>query len=1652
MTKSNPVSLIAGQAANYTISLKNNGTSTSDPLLKIVDLLPDNVSFNSSAPLNLGGGGQFSSASCNAAGQLLTCTATGPGIPSGGLAALTINVTPSIKAAGKSVVNRAYTDPYGQNITTPTGYPGLCTGKDTPVSGCAATSALTVQDAINLVLNKTNPTSLLAGQPASYGLTLSNQGTMAAGSSLVVYDQLPANLQYNSVAVVAGGSVTATAVSCKATGTAAAGQLLACTLSLPAGGLPPAGSTRFSISVTPQLASVGSALVNKAAIDPSGANAVQSPSQCTADAQPLSGCAVTPEMVPGQVGVSLSLTKLAPASLKAGLVGGYTLTLANTGINPSGPTLTFLDQLPPNLQFTGIVPTAGGSVLANSASCTPSGDLSTGLLLSCTVSVTGGLPAQSGSTAVLLNVTPSQAAVGQSVLNKASLDPAGAGQPVAPASCTATAVPSPGCAVSAPLTVASNPPLLSLSKTNPILLMTGAPANYSFVASNTGSGPSDQTLVVYDLLAANLQFNSATPMAGGSVTASGVSCALGTPPAGAPSGSMLLTCSVSLPAGGLPSGGSTLWSVNVTPLAGSLAANVINKAVLDPSGKNAVKNPVSCAATNQPAGCAVTPGLTVINPGPALALLKTNPPYLLNNMAATYTLSVTNRGSTATGTSLVVYDQLPANMTYNSAAVVAGGVTPTAVSCEVSSGTVATGQLMKCTLTLPAGGLPPGGAVSAGFTLTATPANTTTGVMMQNVAVIDSSGKNAVVSPYACQGTDSPLGCAMPDAQLVDGGTMQIVVKRIGGAVGPATFTFSSNPTFPTFVGMYSDVSVQASGDTVAAPLWTFAKAGNSSTGSSVSFRYTVPSTDWKLTAASCYDTNAADSGGPAASVSATGLGSPVSFGSIGFRKSKLVCTLTFTGPQAQLELSKSNPQALAVNLASSYTISALNRGKVATGNTVVLYDQMPPNLQFKGAVGQSGGAVVPISVSCSTSGALTTGQLLACTVNLPPGGLAPGADMALQISVVPQIQALASTVVNRVAVDITGNNAPASPASCTATGSPAGCALTPGQVVRGSSLGLSVISGMPGNFTFNGDNGWVSQTISLSEGSQLANGLPQALTDVVPTTLNLSPMAGSRYIANVSCTGMGSGRVSFTASSLSLDAAAVASGNAVSCTVRMGVGFSVSLNKISLGGTGAFTFTGDGGWASQTLTTTAAGKPVSGATQTFTRPGVTLHFNETAPAGWALTSVSCLDTNASQSGNSAATLQPLVTKGGFELNGDFLKPAAALVCTVTNSYGGFSISGMVLLDNGVGGGVAHDGLKNGSEIGQAGVTLSLSDCTGKVYSSALSDGSGQFSLSTAGVPAGKVCVQQSRNPAKFDVVSVQGGTAGASYDPSNEALSFNLAASSNYTGLLFGNVPLSTLTGEGSQQLQPGQAATYAHTFTAGTSATLTLVSSDKPGVSGQVWRSVVYQDQNCNAQLDETDSVIVPTQSLNVVAGQQICVLVRVISPDSALAGHTDSTQLIALATYQPTPTIGTRTWYSQRTDLSTISTSSAALVLLKQVRKVGNCPSTGADQQAFALSNQAAPGDFVEYLLSYSNGSSAPLTSILIQDAVPAYTKFRSAACGLPLPPGLQSCSVTQQPAVGSSTGGVQWTLKDASTQAAGLQPGGQGTVLYCVQVQR
>jgi uncharacterized repeat protein (TIGR01451 family) len=672
LNKTNPPSFAVGSAANYSFAINNVSAQASAASFTLLDQFPPNVQYNGVAA-----GAGLTGASCVAsgtvaAGQLLTCTVTtASGIPAGGTATLTINVTPLAGASGIATVNRASVPFDGVGVGT---VPSSCVSTNQPL-GCAVAASIT-PNSVNLAKN--NPTVFAVGAAANYNLIITNNMSTATAASFTLQDKLPANIQFNSSAVVAG----LTGASCVASGTVAAGQLLNCTITT-ASGIPPGASASLNINVTPQAGAAGVAASNVASVPSNGTGAGVAPTTCTANGTPA-GCAVAAAIAPSV----LSLSKTNPSSFQVGVAANYSLTITNNGAFASGASFTLLDQLPPNIQFNSSSAGAG----LTGASCVASGTVLAGQLLTCTITSAAGIPGGS-SGALTINVTPLAASANVAGINRASVPVSGSGVGIAPSTCTANGVPS-GCAV-APQIV---PTFLSLAKANPASFQPGVAASYVLTITNGGGVASGTTFTLLDKLPPNFQFNSSA--AGTGLT--GATCvASGTVAAG-----QLLTCTITS-AAGIAAGARASLTINVTPQAAAAGVSSSNTATIPASGIGTGGLPYACVANNNPLGCAVAnpiiPVSALVSVAKTAQLICDPVNGLINpksipGAVLRWTITVTNTGANAVDLT-TLGDTIGALTTFEPNLVTGAGTTPT-IGCSSSTGTPesATGRGFKLTI------------------------------------------------------------------------------------------------------------------------------------------------------------------------------------------------------------------------------------------------------------------------------------------------------------------------------------------------------------------------------------------------------------------------------------------------------------------------------------------------------------------------------------------------------------------------------------------------------------------------------------------------------------------------------------------------------------------------------------------------------------------------------------------------------------------------------------------------------------------------------------------------------------------------------------------------------------------------------------------
>lgn len=424
--------------------------------------------------------------------------------------------------------------------------------------------------------------------------------------------------------------------------------------------------------------------------------------------------------------------------------------------------------------------------------------------------------------------------------------------------------------------------------------------------------------------------------------------------------------------------------------------------------------------------------------------------------------------------------------------------------------------------------------------------------------------------------------------------------------------------------------------------------------------------------------------------------------------------------------------------------------------------------------------------------------------------------------------------------------------------------------------------------------------------------------------------------------------------------------------------------------------------------------------------PALAVATVDPATGGFSFPSVAAAGYVVVVNGTPSATdLTPAAPTGWIPteaptLSRSFTLTAADVPSQRFGLFNGSRVSGIVFKDNGIGGGLANNGVRDGGETPLAGGLLSIVDAGGAILDRAVSGDAGAYTVWIPASAAGAVKLVQTGADAGWVVVSGTAGNTGGAFLLAEGAVGFTPTAGTSYSAVNFGDVPANALQPDGQQTVIAGAPATYAHTFTAGTGGTVAFTAA-AAGPAQPGWGAVVLLDQNCNGLTDAADTPVAPT--ITVAADQKVCVLVKVATPEGAADGTRWAATLTAHFVYANSPL----TRDAQRGDVTTIGPATAAgLRLVKTV-----------DRSA------ATSGDLITYTITYTNLSSEALASLVITDATPAYTVFQSAACGSP-PNAQLSCAIAAQPAAGAA-GRVEWRF--AGTLGSGLT----GTVVFVVKLQ-
>ncbi len=534
----------------YTLTIANGGPDDAANVV-LTDTLPSQVGFVSATP------GQGSCAH-DAANHRVTCNLGA--MPSGASVGVTIVVhVPAAAAVGTAFRNDAI-------VRSDT--------DDPDTSNNSASASTTVEPYADLVLSKTAPSTVKAGELLSYQITVTNNGPNDA-DSVTVTDTLPSDVNFDA---------SQSDPNCNASGS---------TVICNQGTVSDGGQTSFAIvaGVPSNLAS-GTVLTNNAVV---GSDAHEdSPGNETDSASTTV-----------ETEADLTLTKSAPATVKAGDRLTYTLTVVNHG--PSQATgVVLTNTLPSDAAFV--------SAALDQGNCTHD---AAHHRVTCDL----GAVDKDGSVKVQIVVSvPEDLSSGTTLTNQASVS-SGVSDPTTPNSASAS-------------TTVETEADLRVEKTAPVSVMAGRPLTYTITVTN--EGPSRATGVqLTDDLPPEVSYASVTPSQG--------TCAYD--PA-----NHRLSCDL-----GTLTGGGIATVVLVVDVPSDLATGTtLTNHVGATSGVSDPTTPNEASAT------------TTVETEADLSLTKSAPGTVKAGEQLSYQIQVTNHGPSIAA-NVVLTDDLPTGVTFNTA-------------------------------------------------------------------------------------------------------------------------------------------------------------------------------------------------------------------------------------------------------------------------------------------------------------------------------------------------------------------------------------------------------------------------------------------------------------------------------------------------------------------------------------------------------------------------------------------------------------------------------------------------------------------------------------------------------------------------------------------------------------------------------------------------------------------------------------------------------------------------------------------------------------------------------------------------------------------------------------------------------------------------
>ncbi|HZP66884.1 MAG TPA: DUF11 domain-containing protein, partial [Rudaea sp.] len=320
-----------------------------------------------------------------------------------------------------------------------------------PGTGCTGTEITPLGQVPVLAVTKSaTPTPFVVGQPASYTITVANNGTAATSAAITLSDTLPSGITLATASGTNWNCTGTSALNCTFNGTLAAGANTVLTLNVDVAASATTGN-------------------NSATASGGGDSTCPAAARCTGTVP----VAITvPQLTVGKTAT--------PNPFVVGQPASYAVTVTNSGSATTVGNIVVTDTLPTGISLASASGANWGCTGTGTLACTFTGTLAVSASTTLTLDVNVGASATSGT-------------------NTATAS--GGGDPSCPAAghCSGTT------------TVNVTSPQLDVTKTaTPTSFTVGQPASYAITVTNSGTAATIGNVTISDALPAGITYVSAT--------------------------------------------------------------------------------------------------------------------------------------------------------------------------------------------------------------------------------------------------------------------------------------------------------------------------------------------------------------------------------------------------------------------------------------------------------------------------------------------------------------------------------------------------------------------------------------------------------------------------------------------------------------------------------------------------------------------------------------------------------------------------------------------------------------------------------------------------------------------------------------------------------------------------------------------------------------------------------------------------------------------------------------------------------------------------------------------------------------------------------------------------------------------------------------